>query len=124
MTKKIKKFGFLLFPDLEELDLVGPWEMFSIWREQTGEPENCFTVSETGGSIRCKKGLHLVADTNFENCPPLDALLIPGGDGRKSAAKNENVLRFVKAQAENLKRSKNSNESSITRLSAFRENGK
>jgi hypothetical protein len=23
-------FGFLLFPDLEELDLVGPWEMVAI----------------------------------------------------------------------------------------------
>jgi len=26
-------FGFLLFDDLEELDLVGPWEMVSIWRK-------------------------------------------------------------------------------------------
>lgn len=101
MTKKIKNFGFLLFPDLEELDLIGPWEMISIWRDQTGEPENCLTVSEAGGSIRCKKGLRLVADTDFENCPPLDALLIPGGDGRKAAVKNENILRFVKARAEN-----------------------
>jgi hypothetical protein len=24
-------FGFLVFPDLEELDLVGPWEMISIY---------------------------------------------------------------------------------------------
>jgi hypothetical protein len=23
--------GFLLFPGVEELDFVGPWEMFSIW---------------------------------------------------------------------------------------------
>ena len=101
MTEKIKNFGFLLFPDLEELDLVAPWEIISIWRDQTGEPENCLTVSEAGGSIRCRKGLRLVADADFENCPPLDALLIPGGDGRRAAAKNENVLRFVKAQAEN-----------------------
>ncbi len=101
MTKKIKNFGFLLFPDLEELDLVGPWEIFSIWRDQTGEPENCLTVSEHGGVVNCKKGLRLVADTDFESCPPLDALLVPGGDGRKTAVKNEKLLRFVKEQAEN-----------------------
>ena len=101
MNKKIKNFGFLLFPDLEELDLTGPWEIFSVWREQTGEPENCLTVSENGIVIKCKKGLRLVADTDFENCPPLDALLIPGGDGRKTEVKNEKLLRFVKAQAEN-----------------------
>lgn len=45
----------------------------------TREPENCLTVSEQGGALRCKKGLRIVADTNFENCPSLDALLIPGG---------------------------------------------
>jgi hypothetical protein len=45
MNKRIKNFGFLLFPDLEELDLVRPWEIFSLWRDQTGEPENCVTLS-------------------------------------------------------------------------------
>ena len=29
-------FGFLLFPDLEELDLVGPWEMIAMWRSPAG----------------------------------------------------------------------------------------
>ncbi|HEX9930191.1 MAG TPA: DJ-1/PfpI family protein [Pyrinomonadaceae bacterium] len=101
MNKKIKNFGFLLFPDLEELDLVGPWEIFSLWRDQTGEPENCLTVSETGGTVRCKKGLRIVADTDFASCPQFDALLIPGGDGRKSAAKNEKLLQFVREQAAN-----------------------
>lgn len=66
-----------------------------------GEPENCLTVSETGGAVRCRKGLRLVADTDFANSPPLDALLIPGGDGRKTAMKNENLLRFVREQAAN-----------------------
>lgn len=101
MNKRIKNFGFLLFPDLEELDLVGPWEIFSLWRDQTGEPENCLTVSETGGTVRCKKGLRIVADTDFANCPPLDALLVPGGDGRKTEMKNEKLLQFVREQAEN-----------------------
>lgn len=99
--KKIQNFGFLVFPDLEELDLVGPWEIINVWREFYGGPENCLTVSETGGAIRCRKGLQLVADTDFANCPQLDALLIPGGQGRKLAMKNERVLEFVRRQAEN-----------------------
>ena len=36
---KLKNFGFLLFPDLEELDLAGPWEIFNVWRDKFGEPE-------------------------------------------------------------------------------------
>ena len=28
----LMNFGFLLFNNLEELDFVGPWEMFNAWR--------------------------------------------------------------------------------------------
>ena len=97
---KLKNFGFLLFPQLEELDLVGPWEIINVWREKFGEPERCLTISESGGVIDCRKGLRIVSDCDFENCPPLDALLIPGGNGRKAASENENLLKFVREQAE------------------------
>jgi transcriptional regulator GlxA family with amidase domain len=97
--RKLKNFGFLLFPDLEELDLVGPWEIFNGWRAKFGEPEHCLTVSETGGVVQCRKGLRIVSDFDFENCPPLDALLVPGGHGRKAATENENLLNFVRTQA-------------------------
>ena len=69
-------FGFLLFPDLEELDLVGPWEIVNVWRAYANGPEHCFTVSQQGGEVRCSKGLKLMADYSFKNCPPLDYLLI------------------------------------------------
>lgn len=96
---KLQNFGFLLFPDLEELDLVGPWEIINVWRELFGEPENCLTVAETAGTVRCRKGLQVVAETDFASCPSLDALLIPGGKGRLAAMKNEKVLEFVQTQA-------------------------
>ncbi|MDB4442844.1 DJ-1/PfpI family protein, partial [bacterium] len=34
-------FGFLLFPDLEELDLVGPWEMVAMWSQYADGPKKC-----------------------------------------------------------------------------------
>lgn len=91
-------FGFLLFNNLEELDLVGPWEIINVWREYEGGP-GCLTVSQTGGEIVCAKGLKLVADYSFENCPQLDYLLIPGGHGRKQEMHNETLLDFVRRQA-------------------------
>lgn len=100
--KKLQNFGFLIFPELEELDLVGPWEVINVWRELFGEPENCLTVgAQTGAAIRCRKGLQIVADIDLTNCPPLDALLIPGGQGRKAAMRDDAILRFVRAQTEN-----------------------
>lgn len=26
-------FGFLVFPDFEELDLIGPWEIIGFWKK-------------------------------------------------------------------------------------------
>jgi hypothetical protein len=37
-------FGFLLFPDVEELDFTGPWEMIGMWSAHFGGPERRFTV--------------------------------------------------------------------------------
>lgn len=92
-------FGFLLFNNLEELDLVGPWEMINVWRVYRDGPA-CLTVSQNGGEIVCAKGLKLVADYSFENCPDLDYLLIPGGNGRKQEMHNEILLDFVKRQSQ------------------------
>src|SRR5205085_4200384 len=96
-------FGFLLFPDLEELDLVGPWEIVNVWRAYANGPEHCFTVSQQGGEVRCSKGLKLMADYSFKNCPPLDYLLIPGGQGTRAEVNNAELIEFVRSQAANCK---------------------
>lgn len=92
-------FGFLLFPNLEELDLVGPWEIIGVWSKYAGGPEHCLTVSQSGGEIVCAKGLRMIADHSFADCPPLDYLLIPGGQGTRAEVSNQELLEFVRGQA-------------------------
>jgi transcriptional regulator GlxA family with amidase domain len=92
-------FGFLLFTDLEELDLLGPWETIGMWSKYYSGPENIFTVSQNGGTIRCAKGLNIVSDYNFANCPPLDYLLIPGGQGTRKEETNLELIGFIQKQA-------------------------
>ncbi|MGH8501519.1 MAG: DJ-1/PfpI family protein [Gammaproteobacteria bacterium] len=96
-------FGFLLFPQLEELDLVGPWEMIATWGQQTGGPQAVFTVSETGGQIACAKGLRIASDYSFATCPRLDYLLVPGGVGTRSEVSNHRLVYFVAASARSCK---------------------
>lgn len=96
-------FGFLLFPDLEELDLVGPWEMIGVWSKYAAGPEHRFMVSQRGGETLCAKGMRIVADYGFEDCPPLDYLLIPGGQGTRREVNNPELLEFVRRQAANCK---------------------
>jgi transcriptional regulator GlxA family with amidase domain len=65
--------------------------------------QNIFTVSQIGGTIRCAKGLNILSDYNFDSCPPLDYLLIPGGQGTRKEEGNLQLIEFIQNQAENCK---------------------
>ena len=92
------KFGFLIFPDAEELDFIGPWEIIGMWGKAFHGPEECLLVSQTGGTVRCAKGLRVLTDYSFINCPRLDYLLIPGGQGTRKEVDNQDLLAFVQKQ--------------------------
>ncbi|MCI4645048.1 MAG: DJ-1/PfpI family protein, partial [Hyphomonadaceae bacterium] len=74
-----KRFGFVMYDGFEELDLIGPWEMIAMWSAYAGGPGELVTVAETVRPIRCDKGLTCLPDHDFQSCPPLDYLLVPGG---------------------------------------------
>ena len=90
--------GVLLFDEVEELDFVGPWEMLTMWQQVAGGPA-CLTVSERGGAVRCAKGLSVTAQHSFASCPPLDVLLVPGGQGTRREVNNSALVDFVRQQA-------------------------
>ena len=64
-----------------------------------GGPEQCLIVAETTAPVVCAKGMSVNPHVDFANCPPLDYLLIPGGQGTRAELKNPAVLDFVKRQA-------------------------
>ncbi len=99
MTDRVeRRFGFLMFHHYEELDLIGPWEMATMWRDYADGPA-CVTVSEHGGPVACAKGLGTVAEHSLDSCPPLDYLLIPGGFSAFDEMKNERLVRWVQSRA-------------------------
>lgn len=93
------RFGFLLFAGLEELDLVGPWEMVSLWSKEYDGPKEIITVSQAGGSIICSKGLKIISDYSFLSCPDLDYLLIPGGIGTRKEVDNQELISYIQKQS-------------------------
>lgn len=94
-----KKFGFLLFDGVEDLDVVGPWEMISVWSKHYGGPEKVFTLSQHQEWVTSVNDLTMKSHYRFAECPPLDYLLIPGGQGTRTEIKNSELIRFIKAQA-------------------------
>ena len=100
MPATSRTIGILLFDDVEELDAVGPWEVLAAWT--TVFPDDGWrvvTLSEDGGAVRCAKGLGVLADHSKADCPPLDVLLHPGGQGTRRQINDEAHLDWVRAQA-------------------------
>jgi transcriptional regulator GlxA family with amidase domain len=92
------KVGILLFPLVEELDFVGPLEMFGMWNlvGGTGSP---VLVAEKSGAVRCAKGMDVLPQASFADCPPLDALLVPGGQGTRTEVDNPVLVDFIRNEA-------------------------
>lgn len=91
-------FGILIFPEVEELDFVGPWEMATMWHQVAQGPA-CLTVAEHKQPVTCAKGLAVLPHTSFADCPPLDYLLVPGGRGTRAEVNNAALVNFVRERS-------------------------
>jgi transcriptional regulator GlxA family with amidase domain len=80
--------GIVIFDGVEELDFVGPWEVFAM-AKQIGAPLDVFTVGWPEPAIRCAKGLYVVADHPFASAPHADVVLVPGGRGTRVLAQDD-----------------------------------
>ncbi|HQN18173.1 MAG TPA: DJ-1/PfpI family protein [Syntrophobacteraceae bacterium] len=92
-------FGVLVFPDVEELDFIGPWEIVGMWSKVAGGPENRFIVAQSREPVICAKGLSVNPDVSFDQCPQLDFLLVPGGQGTRREVDNPILINFISEQA-------------------------
>lgn len=86
---------------MEELDLVGPWEVLRMWQLQYPEDGlEVFTASLDGETVTCAKGMRIVTDMPAADTGEVDVLLFPGGQGTRSLIKQEPVLDMVRSRAE------------------------
>ncbi len=95
-----KSIGILLFDDAEELDFVGPYEVFTMINEvltrQGKEPEHeVLLLAEQDRAVRCAKGMQVLPHATIDKAPVLDVLLVPGGQGTRREVKNEALLTWI-----------------------------
>src|SRR2546423_1222053 len=88
------RIGLLLFPKVTQLDLAGPYEVFS----RTPRAAVHLLWKDTQPS-RSEWGLELRPDTRFEECPALDVLCVPGGPGAFDLLGDELVVAAIRAIA-------------------------
>jgi transcriptional regulator GlxA family with amidase domain len=88
--------GILLFDDVEELDFAGPWEVFSATAQQLVPDDRVVTIAQELRPIRCAKGLRVLPDCDFTTAPPLDVVLVPGGQGTRREASNPTLIGWLR----------------------------
>ena len=92
------KVGMVLFPNLTQLDLTGPYEVFSrMPRTQI------YLLAPSLAPIVSEKGLVLLPDTSFEACPSLDIIFVPGGPGINALLTDSVYINFLQNQAQKVK---------------------
>ncbi len=96
--------GFLLFDDVEELDFVGPLEVFNTSNDIAGKTGNIarnttVLMSQSGRDIIGTRGMKISVDCALGDAPGLDVLCIPGGKGVRNEIHNKELLDWIAAKA-------------------------
>lgn len=84
----------LLYPNLSQLDLTGPYEVLARNKELT-----LHLVWKNTDPVRDGSGLRIVPTCSFEDCPQADILFVPGGPGTGALMEDAQVLDFLRRQA-------------------------
>ena len=91
-TPRIWRVGVVLFPGFELLDVYGPLEMFGMLPDHFA----LTLLAERAGPVVSAQGPTSVADHAFEDAPPVDILLVPGGRGTRTEVENDRILDYVR----------------------------
>jgi cyclohexyl-isocyanide hydratase len=92
------QIGFLVFPKVTQLDLTGPVQVFSsvpgvelhlVWKRIEPVPTDSVLL--------------LTPTMAFADCPQLDVICVPGGVGADDLLNDEEVLDFLRRQADHAK---------------------
>ncbi|WP_435067264.1 DJ-1/PfpI family protein [Christiangramia sp. 3-2217-3z] len=57
---------------------------------------NVITIAETENPITTEEGIRILPDYTFENCPKLEALLVPSAYDMYAQVHNEKIVNFIK----------------------------
>jgi cyclohexyl-isocyanide hydratase len=91
--------GSLLFENLDQIDLTGPFEVLSRIPNATHR-----IYAKSTQPVSDVMGLRIMPDARLAEAPKLDILHIPGGPGQQALMEDEEVLDWLRSQAEGAKK--------------------
>jgi len=94
--------GLLIFDGAEELDFVGPWEVFTM-AAKVRDDIRVVTIAERAGPVACAKGMRVLPDHTLTDAPQLDVVMVPGGIGTRREVDNPVVIDWLRRVAPGLR---------------------
>jgi cyclohexyl-isocyanide hydratase len=89
------KVGFVIFPELTQLDFTGPLQVLARLPQSATH-----IVAKSEVPVPSDCGLSLLPTHTFATCPPLDLICVPGGaSGVVKAMGDRDTIEFVRRQA-------------------------
>jgi cyclohexyl-isocyanide hydratase len=86
--------GLLLFPDITQLDMTGPYEVFIKFPDAKVD-----LIWKSRAAVTAGGGMQIMPTMTFADCPQLDLICVPGGAGMNALLNDEETLGFIRAQA-------------------------
>jgi cyclohexyl-isocyanide hydratase len=88
------RIGMLLFPRMTQLDMTGPFEVF------TRIPDaQVLLIWKTLEPVEADTGLRLLPYATLRDCPQLDVICVPGGPGVNALMEDAEVLTWLRERA-------------------------
>ena len=103
MSDTILTVGAVMYPGFEMLDMFGPLEMFSMLgstRVAISMVGPTLEPVPTAIAENVTAGPKVMPDVTMADAPAFDVVLLPGGFGTLPALENEELLGFLRNQAE------------------------
>ena len=94
--------GLLIFDGAEELDFVGPWEVFTM-AAKVRDDIRVVTIAERAGPVACAKGMRVLPDHTLADAPQLDVVMVAGGIGTRREVDNPVVIDWLRRIAPGLR---------------------
>ena len=88
------KVGLLVFPDITQLDMTGPYEVFIKFPDA-----EVHLLWKNREPITAAGGMQILPTTSFADCPQLHLICVPGGAGMNPLLEDDETLGFVRKQA-------------------------
>ena len=100
-SRMIPLVGILLFDGVEVLDFAGPYEVFSGTEGPDGHPFVTVVTIGPTEEVTAQGGLRIKPTHLLTDCPPLAALIVPGGPGADlpTSVQGDHLLPFLRERA-------------------------